>query len=402
MSELVVRVYNVRFGDAILITIPEPSGATTIDRNILIDCGNALGTDGGRDAVLLPVVEDIKTRLGGHPLDLYVMTHEHLDHVQGMFYASEATHQKPFDVRQVWLSASADPAYGTKFPNAKKQQVAALAAYRSARASLAGTANLSGALGAMLANNNPSSTAQCVSYLRTGLAQPADVHFVDRETDLSTLQPATSARISLWAPEQDTSTYYGRFQSLASGLQLGVDTSYDDLGPDPDAVDPLDLPQPPRGVDTGAFYNLLDVRHGGGPATLFEIDKAANNTSVVLFLEWNGWKLLFPGDAEKRSWREMDKRNLVEPVHFLKISHHGSHTGLPEDPILDKLLPMPAPAGPTRQAAVSTYLDTYPGVPDQPTLDELGTRTVVRSTLPLADADVLEYRFPSTGPAGGP
>jgi hypothetical protein len=47
---------------------------------------------------------------------------------------------------------------------------------------------------------------------------------------------------------------------------------------------------------------------------------------------------------------------------------------------------------------VSTYLNTYPGVPDQPTLDEVAKRAVVRSTLSLADADVLEYRFPSTGP----
>ena len=85
-------------------------------------------------------------------------------------------------------------------------------------------------------------------------------------------------------------------------------------------------------MDAGAFYNLLDVRHGAA-STLFEIDRAANNTSVVLLLEWHGWRLLFTGDAEKRSWRTMASRvpQHMKPVHFLKISHHGSHTGMPPD-----------------------------------------------------------------------
>ena len=37
----------------------------------------------------------------------------------------------------------------------------------------------------------------------------------------------------------------------------------------------------------------------------------------------------------------MDKLGLVEPVHFLKVSHHGSHTGMPPEDIVEKLLPMP-------------------------------------------------------------
>ena len=42
--------YNVRFGDAVLITIPDrdASGETTV-RNVLIDVGNAYGGSGGED-----------------------------------------------------------------------------------------------------------------------------------------------------------------------------------------------------------------------------------------------------------------------------------------------------------------------------------------------------------------
>ena len=41
MASLTVRVYDVRFGDAVLITISEPVAGHTVRRNILIDFGNA-------------------------------------------------------------------------------------------------------------------------------------------------------------------------------------------------------------------------------------------------------------------------------------------------------------------------------------------------------------------------
>lgn len=94
----------------------------------------------------------------------------------------------------------------------------------------------------------------------------------------------------------------------------------------------------------------------------------------------------------------MDKLDLVQPVDFLKVSHHGSDTGMPPDDILDKLLPMPGPAK-RRRGAVSTYPDTYPGVPDPKTLKDLGKRIDVRSTRDLTPGKLfLQYRFSSTGP----
>jgi hypothetical protein len=94
----------------------------------------------------------------------------------------------------------------------------------------------------------------------------------------------------------------------------------------------------------------------------------------------------------------MNKNGLIQPVHFLKVSHHGSHTGMPPVEILDRLLPMPPPAQ-QRRAAVSTFLQTYPGVPNQDTLDELARRADLRSTLDLAAGELsLEFRFSPAGP----
>jgi len=85
-----VRSYNVRFGDAILVTIPDRDAATgtTTPRHILVDFGNVLAGEGGNDAIFKPAIDNIISQLDGRPLDLYVMTHEHMDHVQGLFHVA--------------------------------------------------------------------------------------------------------------------------------------------------------------------------------------------------------------------------------------------------------------------------------------------------------------------------
>lgn len=74
----------------------------------------------------------------------------------------------------------------------------------------------------------------------------------------------------------------------------------------------------------------------------------------IRLLEWRRWRLLFTGDAEHRSWKEMNKRGVLKPVHFLKVSHHGSWNGTPSGEILDKILPPTPPDRRKRHAAVST------------------------------------------------
>lgn len=395
MSDLVVRAYDVRFGDAIFVSIPDTENGQPVERTILFDFGNAFSTDGGADAVLEPVIDALIARLGGKPLDLYVMTHEHLDHVQGLFYCA-STFNKRIAAKQAWLTGSADPHYydNGKHPDAKRQALAAQAALRIATARLNAAQAASPGVSTLLRLNDPKDTSDCVDFLRTKLTSAGGVHYVDRTTKVSKLWKGPG-KITLLGPEEDTADYYGRFKGIAGGLaKLGIE-DFDDL----DGIAPTAEPSPPpRGVDAGAFYNLLDARHGA-TSSLLAIDQAANNTSVVLLLEWKGWRLLFTGDAEKRSWRTMDARTQLKPVDFLKISHHGSHTGLPPTPILDKVLPRPAAGEPIkRRAVVSTYPGTYPGVPDDATINAVAERAVVLSTRDEPPKPFVEIRFRDTGP----
>jgi hypothetical protein len=150
---------------------------------------------------------------------------------------------------------------------------------------------------------------------------------------------------------------------------------------------------------------LVERRRWGYGDNLLAIDRAANNTSIVFCLNWRGWKLLFPGDAEERSWKEMDKRGLLQPVHFIKVSHHGSITGMLPEGLVDKVLKVD---GTARYAVLSSYPDlekldkgqqqwTYRYVPRREVMEELANRADLRETIEVPDGGYIDYAF-----EGGP
>jgi hypothetical protein len=383
MDKLRVRVYNVRFGDAILVSVPDADAqGNTEMRHILIDVGNSLSGEGGKDALFEPILRDVLDVLDGRPLDLYVMTHEHMDHVQGLFYASQKLGLE-LDVRNAWLTASAAEDYYDTHPDAKKKKLQAEEIYFAVTSYLQAVPERETTwIRAVMFNNNPRSTADCVSYLR-GLAQ--ETAYVHRDADLTGTHPFREAQFEILAPEEDTADYYGHFQPMALGV-----TQSGGAQPSPRVIPPL----PPAGVDAGAFYNLVGLRKRGFSDNLLAIDRAANNTSVAFTLEWRGWRLLFTGDAELRSWKTMNKHVDFGPVHFLKISHHGSHTGMPPDEVLDRLLPEPGDAADRPcHAVVSTFPGTYDNVPHDETLAALEERCIVHSVVGTPDGSSLDVEF---------
>ena len=401
-NELRVRVYNVRFGDAVLISVPDSEGGSPKRRHILIDVGNSLGTEGGLDTVFQPVLDDVLAELDNEPLDLYIMTHEHLDHVQGLLhYQKKVLENSPvkdlLQVRHAWLTRSAHPNYytsGTEEYNEKakkrKLQVERFLA-AAARYFRAAPDEETDWIRGLMAINNPRATADCVDLIRD-LAPTESTHYVYRGLDIADKHPFEEATFQIWAPEEDTSVYYGRFQPVAFGAVAGSTAR---------SKPKLTPVEPPPGVDAGAFYNLVDRRRWGYADNLLAIDRAANDTSIVFCLNWRGWKLLFPGDAEERSWKEMNKRDLLEPVHFFKISHHGSITGmLPED-LVGAVL---KDDGTARYAVLSAYPDlekqeegqqtwTYQDVPRREVLEELGHRADLRQTVEVPDGGYIDYVF---------
>ena len=101
-EKLVVYAYNVRFGEAILLKVPDRGKY----RFILVDAGNWQSGQAGLNKPLLDALKDIHKRTNGK-IDLYVMTHEHMDHVEGLRAADRKGYK--FDIDTVWMTASSEP-----------------------------------------------------------------------------------------------------------------------------------------------------------------------------------------------------------------------------------------------------------------------------------------------------
>ncbi len=372
-----IRSYNVRFGDAILVTVPDrdPQTGITTKRHILIDVGNTLNKEGGDDSVFKAVVDDVINELQDRPLDLYVMTHEHLDHVQGLYYV--ATKEYPpgeftekFKVDYAWLTASSHPEYYEKHPEAQRKKNLYLECYERMAVQLSAmSAEVSKPLKSILEINDPRSTGECIDFLRN-LAPPDRTAYVSRGSKVAGKHPFREAKFEILAPEEDTSVYYRALLPVA-GDGAGSSTIAGGRDSNP----------PPSGVDAGAFFDLLEFRRNGFTENILAIDKAANNSSVVFSLEWRNKRLLFSGDAELASWNKMYQNGLLKPVDYLKVAHHGSHNGTPDGAIFDAFLSPDSQQTSTRRASICVWENTYNGIPHDPTNQKLRNRCELKTTL---------------------
>lgn len=100
-----VRMYRPGHGDCFLLALPREGGGDPV--YVLVDCGYKPGSslsDGG----VAEVVEHIGESTGWH-LDLMIVTHEHQDHVNGIWKAKEP-YFGPFTIDEAWMAWTEDPA----------------------------------------------------------------------------------------------------------------------------------------------------------------------------------------------------------------------------------------------------------------------------------------------------
>jgi len=365
-----IRAYVVGFGDCILLSLPE---GTKKKRHVLIDFGRA-----PNDAVSLErfpaIAEDIHERCNGH-LDLIVVTHEHLDHLEG-FYRERAIFDT-MTVDQVWMSLPSDPNYYRDYPKAKpakklREAIGAFAAHAAAKGIAFHPAFQS------LIENNLSNKDR-IDYLRKlGKKKPM---YLSRGSSVASW--SSSIKIRVLAPEKDMSVYYGK-SAQAHALAASFAASFTvapGLGDDGFQWDFKSVPRA-KSDELGGFsatdFDRLRraIREDGVAAARF-IDKAQNNTSLCLLIEVAGKRLLLPGDAELESWEQIRKHckaDLAKPVDFLKVAHHGSHNGTPTD-ALDDLLPVARAK--KAKILVSTKKNVYGTknpVPDESLMTDLKRR----------------------------
>jgi hypothetical protein len=322
----IVRVYNVRFGDCFLVTIFEPKP----EKHILIDFGNAAGaakSGGGENDVFTPIAEDILKRTHKH-LNLIILSHEHLDHMEGFYSQTEIFDQ--ISVDDVWMPIMSNP----KYDSGDSQ-------FHSFRLAQRGLFNLTqrwdqmGRLECLpeevisIIQNNvlDLSNRDRINYLRQLPKSPKHVHYLYRGMDTRSRHTLGSGvDIRVLAPEKDANVYFSKKDTemwLNAAQRLGS------IALQPKGSTKCPAPTAPYHMEQDEFEHLREEISELDTADLFAINKAANNTSLVIEITVGGKTLLFPGDAEDESWAIMKKKGLLEPVDILKVAHHGSINGMP-------------------------------------------------------------------------
>ena len=102
-----VRMYRQGHGDCFLIAFPREGGDEPY--YVMIDCGYKPGSQAylGHGKPLADVVKHLHASCGGH-LDLAILTHEHQDHLNGI-WKSPKPYFETFEIDETWVAWTEDP-----------------------------------------------------------------------------------------------------------------------------------------------------------------------------------------------------------------------------------------------------------------------------------------------------
>lgn len=102
-----IRMYRQGHGDCFLLTLRKDDGTPF---HMLIDCGLWSGSEIKQGQTIDKVVADI-AQATDNTLDLVVVTHEHMDHVNGFAKKDKTTGNPcfdPIDIKRLWLAWTED------------------------------------------------------------------------------------------------------------------------------------------------------------------------------------------------------------------------------------------------------------------------------------------------------
>ncbi len=353
-NKLTVKMYDVGFGDCFLLTFHYD----TVDRHLLIDFGSTRASADYMKAV----AADIQKQCG-HKIDAVVASHRHKDHLSGFKTDNDSANPdsggiiaglKPDLVSLTWTE---DPVLDAKATgpvegDGKLSFVSTLRTMQrlADRASVVAKMKPKGSRRSAtaveledLSEINISNKSALVNLLNMAKpnGQTEYLHYgsktglnaMFRGVRFHVLGPPT---VDQWSKvKRQVSRNEDEYWHLANYWSL-LEGSFGNGG----RKTRLFPKRFERSIPSSAKW-LVDRMKDPTESDLLRIsrvmDRAINNTSIILLIEVWGYKLLFPGDAQIESWdyvlngpHATRNRKLLSDVKVYKVGHHGSLNGTPK------------------------------------------------------------------------
>ena len=347
MTQLSIRMYDVGFGDCFLLTFGKGAGA----RHVLFDCGSISTGAKQVSRVAEDVIASCSTPGGQSKIELVICTHRHRDHVGG--FSDPRWNQ--VEVGEVWMPWTEDPddKVATKIRNRQSGFAASLANSLlvpgcaldddplTLRQSLGGEARKTMLAIALNALTNE----KAMQTLHSGFSGKPPRHFLpvkDKPCEARALASLPGITFHLLGPPRDEEALAsmdppkgGAYLSHAAAGGTGPELETCAFRPkwriDRAAFDQCH-PQSTFSLEDQKQVNAIAEEPDGNVAAA--IDRAVNNTSLIILIEVGNQWLLFPGDAQWGSWNSALKndecRSLMKRTTFYKVGHHGSENATPK------------------------------------------------------------------------
>jgi hypothetical protein len=360
-TSITLRSYDVGFGDGYLLSFHYPR----FDRHLLIDFGSTRLPQGKtvKKNYMTQVALQIAQDCGGK-LHAVVATHRHKDHISG--FTPNSAGNGPGDIiRSLNPNLVIQP--WTEDPEAERDARKPTSRLGTNRLRAAQHAKMLGDMNAFAGHVKSAAGKLRGNHLKAAREQ---LEFLGDDNELRN----RAAVENLMTMGRGRYVYFGAKSGLES-LLPGVSTRV--LGPP--TLDQDARIEKQRSRDPQEFWHLQASRQsfwakrgqlaqldGETPEPLFPgypvsrpawdmrwyryqaqqehaenllsivriVDKAMNNTSVILLFEVGDKSLLFPGDAQYENWMHaLGHPDIVERlarVNVYKVGHHGSLNATPK------------------------------------------------------------------------
>ena len=372
-QHIAVRMYNVGFGDAFLLTIPTAAGP----RKVLFDCGSIKAAARPIGDIVRQIVDDVRDADGVPRIDVVVATHRHRDHVAGF----ESALWKDVEVREVWMPWTEDPTDPAARHIRETQSSLALCLDTAFQRQASAGGPPAAVAGWRELALNALSNDKAMATLHSGFRGDALRRFLPtKQPEQQTIKTDVLPGVIVHVMGPSRSETVIRDMDPPAGqsyLRLMDSTSLTVSPPDPFDEDwwmPLGDANVAHLALSDADRQAVDaVGQGLEPLVAVALDKAVNGTSLMLMLQVGDAYLLCPGDAQWGTWEAAlgnpEWRALMRRTVFYKIGHHGSHNATPVE-FVEHVVGRDFWA-----MASTTHVDQWPNIPRAPLLTALGERT---------------------------